>query len=248
MQSLIKNYEEERNDNSISIENSKKPVNYDPIEINKNLDLIDDIKDKLIFSLYTLITPRRLEWSNVQILEADNCKDNIIILNKDKSKTVVIFNKYKTSPTYGKQILENLPIKLLDILYEYIDTYNKINGNYLFTKSSTNDKCMTESAFGIMLSSIFKSVYNFDITNRYLRMAYSTYIDKKNLSNNEIEKIASTRHVENNNQSRGTNCFSKTEIMWGDAHHIHRDTKCEFQPNFCGGPFTFEKINLFHIK
>jgi len=57
-----------------------------------------------------------------------------------------------------------------------------------------------------------------------------------------------TRNVENNNQSRGTNYFSKTEIMWGDAHHIHQETKCEFQSNFSGGPFTFEKINLFHIK
>jgi len=60
--------------------------------------------------------------------------------------------------------------------------------------------------------------------------------------------IITTRHVENNNQSRGTNYFSNTQIKWGDAHHIHRDTKCEFQPNFCGGPFTFEKTNLFHIK
>jgi len=32
--------------------------------------------------------------------------------------------------------------------------------------------------------------------------------------------IIMTRHVEINNQSRGTNYFSKTEIIWGDAHHI----------------------------
>ena len=48
--------------------------------------------------------------------------------------------------------------------------------------------------------------------------------------------------------SRGTIYLSKTEIMWGDAHHIHQETMCEFQSNFSGGPFTFEKLNLFHIK
>jgi len=30
--------------------------------------------------------------------------------------------------------------------------------------------------------------------------------------------------------------------------HPGRGTKCEFQPNFCGGPFTFEEINTFHIN
>ena len=48
--------------------------------------------------------------------------------------------------------------------------------------------------------------------------------------------------------SRGTIYLSQTEIMWGDAHHIHQETMCEFQSNFSGGPFTFEKLNLFHIK
>jgi hypothetical protein len=191
MQSLIKNYENKRDDNDITIENSNKLINFDPVEIDQNLDQIKDIKAKLIFSIYTLITPRRLEWANVQILEEDNNIDNIIILNKNKSKTVIIFNKYKTSSKYGKQILDNLPSKFIDILYDYIEKFKKSNNDYLFTKSPTNFKSIPESAFGILISSIFKSVYHYDITNTYIRIAYATYYGCKSLSNNDIEKIAS---------------------------------------------------------
>lgn len=190
MQSLIKNYENKRDDNDITIENSNKLINFDPVEIDKNIDQIKDIKAKLIFSIYTLITPRRLEWANVQILDTDNNIDNIIILNKNKSKTVIIFNKYKTSSTYGKQILDNLPIKLIDILYDYIEKFKKSTNDYLFTKSPTNYKSISENAFGILLSSIFKSIYHYDITNTYIRIAFATYTNTLNLSNNGIKKIA----------------------------------------------------------
>jgi len=41
--------------------------------------------------------------------------------------------------------------------------------------------------------------------------------------------VVTVRNVENNNQSRFTTYWSNIETTWGDAHHIHRDTKCEYQ-------------------
>jgi len=62
MQSLIKESENKRNDYDISFEDSKKIIDFQPVEI---LDSIEDITQKLIFSIYTLILPRRLQVSNV---------------------------------------------------------------------------------------------------------------------------------------------------------------------------------------
>jgi len=45
--------------------------------------------------------------------------------------------------------------------------------------------------------------------------------------------------------------WSKIEIMWGDAHDIHRDTKRVNQPKSCCGYFNLtelKKLYLFHIK
>jgi len=41
--------------------------------------------------------------------------------------------------------------------------------------------------------------------------------------------VVTVRNVEKNNQSRLTTYWSNIETTWGDAHHIHRDMKYEYQ-------------------
>ena len=43
---------------------------------------------------------------------------------------------------------------------------------------------------GKNITKIFSSIYNENITLRWLRISYATYIRKKNLTNNELKEIS----------------------------------------------------------
>jgi len=189
MKSMIEIYENDRNNNSLKKDEINKIIDFNPIKINEKINKIIEISDKMLFAVYTLITPRRLEWSSVKIEKEDNDTGNIILLNYDKpEKTKIIFNQYKTSKTYNKQILENLPDDFIKILYEYVAKMKKKEGDYLFLNYLK--KPYTPNVFGINLSKLFTKVYNHNITLRYIRMSYATYKNSFNISNNEIKKMA----------------------------------------------------------
>ena len=78
-------------------------INYNKDEL-ENLELLNNIEDKLIYTLYTFIPPRRLEYSNMIIKENDINLDNnfnyIIIENNVPIKFV--FNNYKIKQSIWK--------------------------------------------------------------------------------------------------------------------------------------------------
>ena len=59
---------------------------------------------------------------------------------------------------------------------------NKKEGDKLFDVSS--------NVFGKKIKKIFSEIYNEDITLRWLRISYATYIRKKGLTNNELKIIS----------------------------------------------------------
>ena len=59
---------------------------------------------------------------------------------------------------------------------------NKKNSDLLFNYKSNN--------FGKKLTNIFKKVYSENITVRWLRISYTSYIRKQNLTNNELKIIS----------------------------------------------------------
>ena len=84
-------------------------VNNYPIEdvILKKLDLLPNIKDKLVFAVYTLQPARRLEWRFVVLTtETDEKKledPDLNFLSISPKGKKVIFNNYKTDIKYGQQ-------------------------------------------------------------------------------------------------------------------------------------------------
>jgi len=56
---------------------------------------------------------------------------NYIVLDKAKNPIKLIWNRYKSDNTYGQQKFE-IPPNLKKILKEYIDTFGKQNGDFLF--------------------------------------------------------------------------------------------------------------------
>jgi hypothetical protein len=184
-------YENQRDNNEITIENSKKLFDFTPEAINTILDKITNINDKLIYSLYTLIPPRRLEYATVLIVDnIDNTKNgNFLVIDKnDKYNLKFIFNDFKTVKAFGSQIIENLPCKLVDIIYEYLVDNGKCVGNYLFSKK--NNTSIANVCLGRRLSVVFSKIYNTEVSLRYIRMSYSIYINSLGLTNNQLKNKA----------------------------------------------------------
>ena len=184
IEKINKTYEDDRDNNSINIEDKNKLIiNYDKEELQKQLKTLNNIEEQLIFALYTFIPPRRLEYSNMIIEENDINLDNnnnyIIIDNNNPIKFV--FNNYKTNKVFGKQIyyIDN---DIKNLINEHILINNKKNNDLLFNYKSNN--------FGKKLTNIFKKVYSENITVRWLRISYTSYIRKQNLTNNELKIIS----------------------------------------------------------
>lgn len=73
----------------------------------------------VIISLYTLIPPRRNDYLYMFIVPnaCDEDEDkNYFQLNANK----LIFNKYKTRKNYGRQVVDELPLNLINAIYNYL--------------------------------------------------------------------------------------------------------------------------------
>jgi hypothetical protein len=116
---------------------------------------------------------------NEEIYNNLDIDHNYIIINNNKS--YFIFNNYKTSEYFGKQEF-NIELNLYKYIKIYIKKYKKKNDDYLFS--------LTSNKLGIEINRIFKKIYNENITLRWIRISYTTYIRKKNLTNNELKKIS----------------------------------------------------------
>jgi hypothetical protein len=190
---LNKIYEDHRDDNEITEEDSSKLIDYSPDKIVAVINTIPDITDKLIFALYTLIPPRRLEYASVIItdnkdIDSLNNANYLIIDAKNTKKTTFVFHEYKTKKTFDKQILSELPNNLLSIIYSYLTFHKKDVGDNLFLNSLGDP--LKNNSFGDRITKLFTKVNKIHITLRYIRMSYSTYMNSLGLTNNQIKKRA----------------------------------------------------------
>jgi hypothetical protein len=190
---LNKIYEDHRDDNEIAEEDSAKLIDYTPDTIVDIINSIPHIIDKLIFALYTLIPPRRLEYASVIItdnkdIDSLNNANYLIIDTKNTKNTTFVFHEYKTKKTFDKQVLSELPENLITIIYAYLTFNKKEVGDKLFLNSL--GRPLKNNSFGDRITKLFTKVYKTHITLRYIRMSYSTYMNSLGLTNNQIKKRA----------------------------------------------------------
>jgi len=120
-----KEYDIERDDNSIKETEIDKIIsNYDENVLLKNIDTLINVEHKIIYGLYTLMPPRRLEYSNMIILIENNEKEllkdhNYLICDINYNAKYFIFKNYKTSNVFGEQKIL-IPESLSNIIKEYI--------------------------------------------------------------------------------------------------------------------------------
>lgn len=149
--SLIK---ETNNEYNKMIENNKKTEKDDERWL--NWDQIIEIKNKyndkvvedpskvnllhnMIISLYTLLPPRRLEYSNMVLITPKIYKtkskedlDNNIYLVLGRTKSFIHFGKNKVKSKTDDNEIVNVPVELFKIMKDFIKNYGVEKNNYFF--------------------------------------------------------------------------------------------------------------------
>ena len=184
---LNNDYEKIRDDNAVSNEDKSKIItDYSDETILNNMDKLDNPLEKVIYGIYMLMPPRRLEYINMIITtnskKLDDDKNYLVLTKRFPSNFV--FNDYKTSDTYGSQNIV-IPTELRKIIYDYISS----------SKLKSGDKFigLNYNQFIKLTKSVFKKVYDVDgITNRWLRISFATHIATLNISNNDKMALVET--------------------------------------------------------
>ena len=185
--------QEKRKLNEIDKGDEGKIIDLDKTIILSNLNKLENIKDKLIYSLYTIFPARREEWRFSKITtetDKEKLKDpvnNYLILSKPKR---VIFNDYKTYKTYGQQDIEITDNDLNDIIDEYIIRNNLKNNDYLFSLERDKREVISQSNFSKLISKVFNKIYNIPITIRFLRISWVSNLLKRNPTIKQREILA----------------------------------------------------------
>ncbi len=184
---LHQRYEFERDHNKVSDEDVNKIItDFSTETIMSHLEKLETSEEKLIYGLYTLLPPRRLEYCGV-VLITQGVKykmrnDTNYLIMKKKIPDRFCWNNYKTSNTFGR-IEVPVPPELATLLLNYIKE-NKI-------KSYSAILDYKKSNFVRIVTNIFNKVYeDANITIRWVRISYATYLNNLNISNNERQKIA----------------------------------------------------------
>jgi len=185
-------YDEKRGENAITVAEATKIIDFNYKAIVKVYNSIDNITDALLFGLYCLEVPRRLEYHKViltDITDITLLDDNNYLFVKDGQYTFV-FNDYKTFKKYGKQTL-NVCKNVNDIITKYVLAKELSAGDYLFHSRIYKKDCyMLSHSFCQKIKIVFKRLYDIDnITNTFIRMSYSSFINTIKMSDNALKKL-----------------------------------------------------------
>ncbi len=163
-------------------------IQFDDKSIADNIKKLKNIEEKTLYAIYMYI-PRRLEVGTVRIRSNDKntTTGNYLILNKNSVPDRFIFNDYKTSKTYHRQIVD-VPEQIQPILHEYVLDKNLQTDEVLF--SLERSKKEVDDNFSKRLSRVFSKVYGENITNQDLRTAYATYFTTRAKNKTEKNKVA----------------------------------------------------------
>jgi hypothetical protein len=198
--------QDKRDENKLEDYEKDKIIDLDRNVILKNLNLLENIKDKLLFAVYTLQPARRLDWRDVVLTTETDDKeledDELNFLSISPKGKKVIFNNYKTDIKYGQQTF-----KLTDPeLNKLIDTYIKIKklraGNYLFSLETDKKRPIAQSNFSKKIEQVFYKVYKEPISVRFLRMSWISALMKTNPTNKEMKELAKEMAHSKDEQSR----------------------------------------------
>ncbi len=195
-----------RDENKLEDYEKDKIIDLDRNIILKNLNLLSNIKDKLIFAIYTLHPARRLDWRHVVLTTETDKKeledDDLNFLSITPKEKKVIFNNYKTDIKYGQQVFKLTDPELNKIIDSYITMKKLKEGDYLFSLETDKQRPISQPNFSKKIEEVFYKVYKEPISVRCLRMSHISALMKTNPTNKEMKELAKQMAHSKDEQSR----------------------------------------------
>ena len=188
--------QEKRDDNELRDDERERIIPLDKTTILSGLEKLNNMRDKLIFGLYTLQPCRRLEYRYMKITKETNIDklddkdDNYLVISTSPYK--FIFNNYKTNDKYGQQEIPVMDDDLNNLINKYINYYKLKSGDYLIGQTTDKKKVIAESNFSNKITEVFRKVYGIHTSLDFIRKSHiiNFYDQPKKLSNNEKKKFA----------------------------------------------------------
>jgi len=195
-----------RDENKLEDYEKDKIIDLDRTIILKHINSLSNIKDKLIFAVYTLQPARRLDWRNVVLTtETDKTEledDDLNYLSITPKEKKVIFNNYKTDVKYGQQVFKLTDPELNKIIDTYITTKKLKEGNYLLSLETDKTKPISQPNFSRKIEEVFYKVYKEPISVRFLRMSWISALMRTNPTKKDMKKLAYEMAHSTDEQSR----------------------------------------------
>lgn len=175
--------QDKRELNEVKEGDEGKIIDLDKTTILSNLEKLDNIDDRLIFALYTLMPSRREEWRSVKLTTETNINKlndiNYLIISTNPKQ--IIFNEYKTYKKYEKQVFE-IPEDLNQVINKYISFKGLKPNDYLFGLVRDRREYISQGNFSQKISDVFNKVYGIPISLRFLRQSWSVWINTQKIS------------------------------------------------------------------
>ena len=173
---MLKYRDENKDERELNLIPEDKKKNYDTLTNLKKIfklmkeDTEEEIRDKLLISLYLLKPPLRNDFEKVKILKKEPVeKINFII--KQCSVYIFYLREYKTAKIYGEQQI--IYSKTDDpLIFKLLNKMLKFKNIHLFVDE--DGEPMTDKQISAKVISLFKKYLNKHITINTLRQIYET--------------------------------------------------------------------------
>jgi len=152
----------------------------------------------VVVGLFTLIPPTRLDYAPMSIITSEKEDDNKqnYLVNKSRNKKYFIINEYKSSKSYGKQILQ-IPSSLNSILNLYLKFYK---GTSSFLLNSRGTPLTANGLSKLLTSSFGRYSKNKKVTLNLIRHIYISENVKLTKDTDETKLANSMMHSSSTQQ------------------------------------------------
>ena len=152
----------------------------------------------VVVGLFTLLPPTRLDFAPMSIISNEKDDDNKqnYLVNKSRNKKYFIINEYKSSKSYGKQIVQ-IPSSLNTILNLYLK-FHKDTSSFLLNSRGTP---LTANGLSKLLTSSFgRYSKNKKVTLNLIRHIYISENVKLTKDTDETKLANSMMHSSSTQQ------------------------------------------------
>ena len=112
---------------------------------------------------------------------------NYIVVSEPKM--FLVFDVYKTSATFGRQVFE-LDGRLVEIIHEYASAHDLKDGDVLLPQPTNKHKVRSSSDMSALMGTVLDRYFHNRMTQVNLRQSYSTYNHSQNFSEAVLKTLS----------------------------------------------------------